>query len=146
MMGDADQSYDFCLLPPFMERARAGSTFIMGSRLRGTIEPGAMPLLHRYLGTPVLTWILNLLFDTRISDCNCGMRCVERTTFFTLGVVSPGMEFASEMIVKAAVMGVRSPKYRSIFTRIGAHGVPTCDRSATAGATSACCCGTRRIR
>jgi glycosyltransferase involved in cell wall biosynthesis len=106
LMGDADQSYDFSLLPPFVERARAGSIFIMGSRLRGTIEPGAMPLLHRYLGTPVLTWILNLLFGTRISDCNCGMRCVERTTFFTLGVVSPGMEFASEMIVKAAVMGV----------------------------------------
>src|SRR4029079_1714964 len=54
-----------------------------------------------------LTWILNRLFGTRISDCNCGMRCIERATFFTLGVVSPGMEFASEMIVKAAVVGVR---------------------------------------
>jgi glycosyltransferase involved in cell wall biosynthesis len=106
IMGDADQSYDFSLLPRFMEEARKGSKFVIGSRLRGQIEPGAMPPLHRYLGTPVLTWILNRLFGTRISDCNCGMRCIERATFFTLGVVSPGMEFASEMIVKAAVMGV----------------------------------------
>lgn len=106
LMGDGDQSYDFSLLPRFIEQARAGSRFIIGSRLRGAIESGAMPTLHRYLGTPVLTWILNRLFGTRISDCNCGMRCIERATFFTLGVVSPGMEFASEMIVKAAVVGV----------------------------------------
>ena len=107
LMGDADQSYDFALLPRFIEKVRSGSTFVIGSRLRGQIEPGAMPPLHRFLGTPVLTWVLNRLFGTRISDCNCGMRCVDRATFFTLGVVSPGMEFASEMIVKAAVMGVR---------------------------------------
>ncbi len=106
VMGDADQSYDFALVPRFVEAARAGATFVMGSRLRGTIEPGAMPTLHRYLGTPVLTWILNFLFGTGISDCNCGMRLIERKTFFTLGVVSPGMEFASEMVVKAAVVGV----------------------------------------
>src|SRR5262249_15034141 len=106
MMGDGDQSYDFSLLPRFIEQARAGSTFVIGSRLRGKIEPGAMPPLHRYLGTPVLTWILNRLFGTHISDCNCGMRCIERDTFLRLGVVSPGMEFASEMIVKAAVLGV----------------------------------------
>ena len=106
LMGDADQSYDFALLPRFVEAARRGSSFVMGSRLRGRIEPGAMPPLHRYLGTPVLTWILHRLFGTGISDCNCGMRLIERKTFFTLGVVSPGMEFASEMIVKAAVVGV----------------------------------------
>jgi glycosyltransferase involved in cell wall biosynthesis len=106
LMGDGDQSYDFSLAPRFIEEARRGSQFVIGSRLRGRIERGAMPPLHRYLGTPVLTWILNRLFGTRISDCNCGMRCIEKTTFFTLGVVSPGMEFASEMIVKAAVMGV----------------------------------------
>ena len=106
LMGDGDMSYDFSLLPRFIDAARNPSTFVMGSRLRGTIEDGAMPPLHRYVGTPVLTWILNLLFGTRISDCNCGMRLIERKTFFTLGVVSPGMEFASEMIVKAAVVGV----------------------------------------
>jgi len=107
IMGDADQSYDFSLVPRFIDEARRGSKFVIGSRLRGRIEKDAMPPLHRYLGTPVLTWILNRLFGTRISDCNCGMRCVDRTTFFSLGIVSPGMEFASEMIVKAAVMGVR---------------------------------------
>jgi hypothetical protein len=106
LVGDGDQSYDFALLPRFLDRARAGASFVMGSRLRGHIENGAMPWLHRYVGTPVLTWILNRLFGTRISDCNCGMRCVDRAAFFTLGVVSSGMEFASEMIVKAAVMGV----------------------------------------
>jgi len=107
IMGDGDQSYDFSLVPRFIDEARRGSNFVIGSRLRGKIQEGAMPPLHRYLGTPVLTWILNRLFGTGISDCNCGMRCIDRSTFFSLGVVSPGMEFASEMIVKAAVMGVR---------------------------------------
>ncbi len=107
IMGDGDESYDFSLVPRFLAAARAGSLFVMGSRLRGRIEGGAMPWLHRYVGTPVLTEILNRLFDTTISDCNCGMRCIERDTFFSLGVVSPGMEFASEMIVKAAIVGVQ---------------------------------------
>jgi hypothetical protein len=106
LMGDGDQSYDFSILPRFVAQARTGARFVIGSRLRGHIEEGAMPPLNRHLGTPALTWILNRLFGTRITDCNCGMRCIERDTFFRLGVVSPGMEFASEMIVKAAVHGV----------------------------------------
>jgi hypothetical protein len=106
LMGDGDQSYDFAVLPDFVARARAGDRFIIGTRLKGRMERGAMPLLHRYLGTPVLTWILNLLFGTRISDCNCGLRCVERDTLRRLGVSSPGMEFASEMVVKAALLGI----------------------------------------
>jgi hypothetical protein len=107
LMGDGDQSYDFSLLPRFLAEARNGHPFVIGSRLRGRIEPGAMPPLHRYVGTPILTAILNRLFGTRISDCNCGMRCLDRELFLRLGVVSPGMEFASEMIVKAAVHDVR---------------------------------------
>ena len=106
LMGDADQSYDFSLLPRFVGYARTGAPFVIGTRLRGRIDKGAMPPLHRYLGTPVLTWILNSLFGTRISDCNCGMRCIERDTYLRLNLTSPGMEFASEMIVKAAVQGV----------------------------------------
>ena len=106
LMVDGDQSYDFSLLPLFVQKMREGARFVMGSRLKGRIESGAMPALHRYLGTPVLTWILNRLFGTSISDCNCGMRCIERRTFLSLGVVSSGMEFASEMVVKAAVQGV----------------------------------------
>ncbi len=106
LMGDGDQSYDFSLLPRFLDQARTGARFVIGSRLRGHIADGAMPLLNRYVGTPVLTWILNRLFGTQITDCNCGMRCIERDLFLRLGVISPGMEFASEMIVKAAVHGV----------------------------------------
>ncbi len=107
LMGDADQSYDFSLLPGFVEKAREGHVFVMGSRLRGRIENRAMPALHRYLGTPVLTWVLNHLFGTRISDCNCGMRLIRQDTFRDLDIVSPGMEFASEMVVKASIRGVR---------------------------------------
>ena len=106
LMGDADLSYDFSLLPRFVGYARTGAPFVIGTRLRGRIEKGAMPPLHRYLGTPVLTWILNRLFGTRISDCNCGMRCIERETYLKLNLTSSGMEFASEMVVKAAVQGV----------------------------------------
>ena len=106
LMADADQSYDFTLLPGFIHQIRAGARFVMGSRLRGDIEPGAMPWLHRYVGTPVLTAILNALFETQISDCNCGMRCFSRALFLELGINAPGMEFASEMVVKAAVNGV----------------------------------------
>ena len=106
IMGDADGSYDFGLLPRFVDKLREGHPFVMGSRLRGKIDRGAMPTLNRYLGTPVLTALLNLLFGTHITDCNCGMRGIDRQTFLSMAVLSPGMEFASEMIVKAAILGV----------------------------------------
>lgn len=106
IMGDADDSYDFLEVPRFVEGLREGNPFVMGTRLKGRIMPGAMPTLNRHLGTPVLTFILNRLFGTHISDCNCGMRGIDRATFLRMGVTSPGMEFASEMIVKAAVFDV----------------------------------------
>jgi glycosyltransferase involved in cell wall biosynthesis len=106
IMGDADDSYDFGLIPRFVEKLRAGNPFVMGSRMRGTIDPGAMPVLNRYLGTPVLSAVLNGLFGTAISDCNCGMRGIERSALLSIGATSPGMEYASEMIVKAAVHGI----------------------------------------
>ncbi len=106
IMGDADDSYDFAELPRFVELLRLGHRFVIGTRLRGAIMPGAMPLLNRYLGTPVLTFILNYLFATRITDCNSGMRGIERAAFFEMGLTSQGMEFASEMIVKAAISGI----------------------------------------
>lgn len=106
IMGDADDSYDFLEVPRFVEKLRKGHPFVMGTRLRGKIMPGAMPTLNRHLGTPVLTFILNRLFGTGISDCNCGMRGIERATFLRMGVTSTGMEFASEMIVKAAIFDV----------------------------------------
>lgn len=106
VMGDADDSYDFGELSRFVAPLRDGARLVMGTRLRGEIKPGAMPVLNRRLGTPVLTWILNRLFGTRISDCNCGMRGFDRASFLSLGVVSPGMEFASEMLIRAAIHGL----------------------------------------
>lgn len=106
LMGDADDSYDFEEIPRFMEKVREGHVYVMGTRLGGTIMPGAMPFLNRWLGTPVLTFVLNFLFGTRITDCNSGMRCIARDTVLSLGLSSPGMEFASELIVKAAIAGV----------------------------------------
>ncbi len=106
LMGDADDSYDFLEVPRFIAKAREGHKFVMGTRLGGAIMPGAMPTLNRYLGTPVLTFILNRLFGTSITDCNSGMRCIDRETYLRMGVTSPGMEFASELIVKAAIFDV----------------------------------------
>lgn len=106
LFADADDSYDFLELPRLLDKAREGHRYVMGTRLGGTIMPGAMPFLNRHLGTPVLTGILNFLFGTRISDCNSGMRCIEREVVLSLGLSSPGMEFASELIVKAAIAGV----------------------------------------
>ncbi len=106
VMGDADDSYDFGELPRFVDKLRDGQRFVMGTRLRGAIMPGAMPTLNRHLGTPVLTFLLNRLFGTRISDVNCGMRGFDRRAMLGLGVSSPGMEFASEMIIRAAIEGI----------------------------------------
>jgi glycosyltransferase involved in cell wall biosynthesis len=108
VMGDADDTYDFGELERFLAPWRAGATFIMGTRLPpGTILPGANPWLNRNLGTPVLTFVLNRLFGTRIRDVNCGLRAIDREKFQQLGLVSEGMEFASEMLIKAAVQDLR---------------------------------------
>jgi glycosyltransferase involved in cell wall biosynthesis len=101
IMGDADDSYDFSQLDGFLERLRAGDELVMGNRFRGGIHPGAMPWLHRYIGNPVLTGILNLFFRTPIGDAHCGLRAFRRDSYDRLGLVTPGMEFASEMVVKA---------------------------------------------
>jgi hypothetical protein len=106
LMGDADDSYDFLEVPRFVERLRQGHPYVMGTRLKGKVMPGAMPLLNRYVGTPVLTMILNYLFGTRITDCNSGMRAFDRKAVLGLEVTSTGMEFASELIVKAAIAGM----------------------------------------
>lgn len=106
LFADADDSYDFLELPRLLAKAREGHRYVMGTRLGGTIMPGAMPFLNRHLGTPALTFILNFLFGTKITDCNSGMRCIERATVLSLGLSSTGMEFASELIVKAAIAGV----------------------------------------
>jgi len=107
VMGDADDSYEFEDVPRFLARLRAGDELVMGSRFRGIIHPGAMPFLHRFLGNPVLTWILNLFFGAGITDAHCGMRGFSRAAVRSLSLRSPGMEFASEMVIRAAQQKLR---------------------------------------
>lgn len=102
VMGDADDSYDFANVYRFVEKLREGYDIVMGTRLKGTIKPGAMPWLHQYVGNPVLTCILNVLYQAGISDAHCGLRGFRKDTILSLDLRTPGMEFASEMIIKAA--------------------------------------------
>jgi glycosyltransferase involved in cell wall biosynthesis len=108
LMGDADCTYDFRLLAPFVEKLREGYEFVMGSRWAGSIEPGAMPWLHQYLGTPVTTWILNLLYRSRFSDIHCGMRAIRRDSFERMNLTSQSWEYASEMVLKSVRMDLRT--------------------------------------
>ncbi|MCI0457418.1 MAG: glycosyltransferase family 2 protein [Gemmataceae bacterium] len=103
IMGDADDSYDFTNLEPFITRLRQGDELVMGNRFRGGIKPGAMPWLHRYIGNPILTGILNLFYRTPIGDAHCGLRGFRKDSYERLNLRTPGMEFASEMVVKAAL-------------------------------------------
>jgi len=107
IMGDADDSYDFANLDGFVERLRAGDELVMGNRFRGGIEPGAMPPLHKYLGNPVLSSIGRLLFRSAIKDFHCGLRGFNRAAIQQLNLQTTGMEFASEMVVKATLGGKR---------------------------------------
>jgi hypothetical protein len=103
IMGDADDSYDFTALAPFIERLRAGDDLVMGNRFAGGIKPGAMPWLHRRIGNPILTGILNLFFRSPIRDAHCGLRGFRKEAYEQLDLTTPGMEFASEMVVKACL-------------------------------------------
>jgi hypothetical protein len=107
IMGDSDDSYDFSALDPFMAKLRAGYDLVMGNRFRGGIAPGAMPPLHRYLGNPVLSTIGRVFFGGPIRDFHCGLRGFSRTAITALDLRAPGMEFASEMVVKATMRGLR---------------------------------------
>lgn len=102
VMGDADLTYDFRELSPFVEAFRKGAEFVMGSRFRGSIERGAMPGLHRYFGTPLTTWILNRIYGSRYSDIHCGMRGLTRSALTRIDLKSQSWEYASEMVLKAA--------------------------------------------
>jgi len=103
IMGDADDSYDFTGLDPFVEQLRDGSDLVMGNRFKGGIEPGAMPPLHKYLGNPVLSFVGQLFFKPGITDFHCGLRGFNRDRIRQLGLQTTGMEFASEMVVKASL-------------------------------------------
>ena len=103
IMGDADESYDFGRLDDFIEKLREGFPLVMGNRFKGGIRPGAMPPLHRYLGNPVLSFIGRLFFRVGVGDFHCGLRGFDRERVRALGLRTSGMEFASELVVKAAL-------------------------------------------
>ena len=106
-MGDSDDSYDFLGLMPFLVRLRDGEQLVMGNRFQGGIAKGAMPPLHRYLGNPVLSFAGRLFYNAPIGDFHCGLRAFDRAAILGLGLRTTGMEFASEMVVKAQLAGLR---------------------------------------
>jgi glycosyltransferase involved in cell wall biosynthesis len=107
VMGDADASYDFSNLDGFMAKLREGYALVMGNRFEGGIAPGAMPFLNRYLGNPVLTALGRLFYRSPIGDFHCGLRGFDRAAIERLELTTSGMEFASEMVVKATLQGLR---------------------------------------
>ena len=107
IMGDADDSYDFEHLEPFLAALQAGDQLVMGNRFKGGIAPGAMPWHHKYIGNPVLSFLGRLFFKTTPSDFHCGLRGFDRAAIEGLGLRTTGMEFASEMLVKATLMGLK---------------------------------------
>lgn len=107
VMGDADDTYDFSRLEPFIAKLQEGYDLVMGNRFLGGIEPGAMPFLHRYLGNPVLSWLGRLFFKSPVRDFHCGLRAFRKDAIVGLDLRTTGMEFASEMVVKATLQGLR---------------------------------------
>ena len=108
LMGDADCTYDFRAVAPFLEKFRQKYEYVMGSRWKGSIEPGSMPWLHQHLGTPITTWILNRLFSSRFSDIHCGMRGITRDALIQMDLQSESWEYASEMVLKSVQMQLRT--------------------------------------
>lgn len=119
IMGDADDSYDFSNLQVFMDALNEGYDLVMGNRFKGGIMPGAMPFLHRYLGNPVLSGIARLFFNSHIGDFHCGLRGFNKDAILSLNLQTTGMEFASEMIVKATMYGLKIKEVPTILYRDG---------------------------
>jgi glycosyltransferase involved in cell wall biosynthesis len=107
IMGDADDSYDFSHLQPFFAKLREGFDLVMGNRFQGGIQPGAMPFLHKYLGNPVLSALGRLFFGSPVGDFHCGLRGFRRESVLRMGLMAPGMEFATELVVQATLRGMR---------------------------------------
>jgi glycosyl transferase family 2 len=106
VMGDADASYDFSEIGPFLDALQAGGDLVLGSRTRGSIDPGAMPWKNRYIGNPVSTKLLNGLHGSKVSDVHCGLRALSSDAYRALDLRATGMEFASEMVIKASISGM----------------------------------------
>ncbi len=108
LMGDADSTYDFRAAPLFISKLNQGYDLVMGNRFMGTISRGAMPLLHRFLGNPILSALGRLFFGITVGDFHCGLRAFDREAINSLNLRCPGMEFASEMVIKASLMDLRT--------------------------------------
>jgi len=106
VIGDADESYDFSQIGPFLDELSGGADLVMGTRTRGTIMPGAMPWKNRYIGNPLSTGLLNRLFRADVSDVHCGMRAFTKDAYRSMDLHTTGMEFASEMVIRAAMAGM----------------------------------------
>ena len=117
VMGDADCTYDFRKVGLFVDAMQDGYEYAMGSRWRGSIEPGAMPKLHQYFGTPITTWALNVLFGSRFTDIHCGMRGITRDALLRMGLVSQSWEYASEMVLKSVRMGLKTVEVPVTFLK-----------------------------
>jgi glycosyltransferase involved in cell wall biosynthesis len=124
IMGDADDSYDFTNLMPFVVELRKGADLVMGNRFKGGIAPGAMPPLHKYLGNPVLSFLGRLLFRSPIGDFHCGLRGFRRDSVLDLHLQAAGMEFASEMVVKATLAQQRIVEVPTTLAKDGRSRAP----------------------
>jgi glycosyltransferase involved in cell wall biosynthesis len=124
IMADSDDSHDIARLDAFVDGLRAGNILVMGNRFRGGIRQGSMSWLNRYLGNPVLSFIGRLLFSSPIGDFHCGLRGVERAAALRLGLCAPGMEFASELIVKATLAGWRIAEVPTVVSPAGRSRAP----------------------
>jgi glycosyltransferase involved in cell wall biosynthesis len=119
VMGDADDSYDFGSLAAFLEKLREGCDLVMGNRFRGGIRPGAMPWANRWIGNPVLTWIGRLFFRSPAGDFHCGLRGFSMRAYRRMDLHTTGMEFASEMVIKASLKGLRIAEVPTVLRRDG---------------------------
>jgi glycosyltransferase involved in cell wall biosynthesis len=117
VMGDSDGTYDFTALPDFIKPLIEGFDMVIGNRLNEGMQEGAMPWLHRYIGNPVLTGTLNLLYSSDIGDAHCGLRSVTKPFFDQLELSSPGMEFASEFLIEAVQHGVTIDQVPIVYRR-----------------------------
>jgi len=124
IMGDADDSYDFTNLGPFLEKLRDGYELVMGNRFKGGIAPNAMPPLHKYLGNPVLTGIGRLFFRSPCGDFHCGLRGFSKAAIQRLDLRTTGMEFASETVVKASLHGLRITEVPTTLSKDGRNRPP----------------------
>ena len=107
IMGDSDGTYDFSEIPLFLEELQKGYDFVIGNRFTGQMQKGSMPMLHKYIGNPFLTWLLNVTHGGSLGDVHCGFRAIKRDALQKLDLQSDGMEFASEMIIKALRQGMK---------------------------------------